>query len=165
MSGQDELANIDGPVLPGDVRDDDMEPGSVRKHRVDEWLGEIDPPAGRLQHALDEVAQLPGGQDRGGQLRGAAPCNENSTGLIHPNFFNRGVVEIGLQRSETRDRVVDAPCHLSPIVQRRQRAGQSPFVVLGNDLVDESADARGVGGRIQSTPSYKLTNLVFDDRD
>ena len=61
----------------------------VLKHRVDEWRRQIDPTSGRLEHLLDQVADLPVVQDRGGQLRPAAPGDKHPVGLVDPTEGTR----------------------------------------------------------------------------
>jgi hypothetical protein len=52
---QHELADVDRHVPAGDVGNDDVQPGAVGHHRVDERLAHVDPASRRAQHPLDEV--------------------------------------------------------------------------------------------------------------
>ena len=54
----DELADVDAPVLTGDVRNHDVQTGSVGEHRIYERRTEVNPTTGRLQHPLHQVADL-----------------------------------------------------------------------------------------------------------
>ena len=65
----DELADVDAPVGPGDVGDDHVEPGAVGQGGVDERRRQVHPAPRRLQHPLDEVAHLVGGQERAWSAR------------------------------------------------------------------------------------------------
>ena len=119
----DELADVDRPVLPGDVRDDHVQPRPVRQHRVDERAREVDPAAGGLEHPLDEVADVVGGQDRGGQL-GDAPAGDEHLGrLVDPDLLDRRVVEVRLQRTEPGDGVLH---RLHGVRRCSARAGRPP---------------------------------------
>src|SRR6185312_14861680 len=88
----DELADVDDPVLAGDVRDDDVQPRAVGQHRVDERRGQVDPAAAGLEHALDQVAHLVGRQDGGRQLRDTAPGHEHLGRLVDPDLLDLRVV-------------------------------------------------------------------------
>ena len=105
---EDELADVDRPVLAGDVRDDDVQAAAVGQHRVDERRGQVDPAARGLEHPLDQVAHLVGGQDRRGQLvRPPLRATNTRPGLVDPDLLDRRVVEVALQRAEAGDRVSD----------------------------------------------------------
>ncbi len=77
------------------------------EHRVHEGARQVDPTAGGLQHPLDEVPDLARGEDRRGQLAPAATGDEHPAGLVQPDLLDLGIVEVGLQRPEPGDRVVD----------------------------------------------------------
>lgn len=78
----DELADIDEPVLSGDVRDDDMEPRAVGQDRVDERGAEVDATAARAEHPLDEVLDVVGSQERRRQLGHPVASDEDTGGVI-----------------------------------------------------------------------------------
>ena len=88
VRGHDELADVQAEVLAGDVRDHRVQPAPVRQQRVDERRGQVEPPAGRLEHPLDQVAHLVGGQHDGRQLGAAVPGDEHPAGLVDPDLLD-----------------------------------------------------------------------------
>ena len=72
------------------------------KDRVNERVGQIHPSAGGLQHPLDQVADLIGAQDRGGQLAAAATGNEDPTRLVDPDLLDVAVVEVAAEAGRSR---------------------------------------------------------------
>jgi hypothetical protein len=80
-------------VPPGDVRDDDVQPGAVREHRVDEGRRQVDPAPGGLEHLLHQVADLAVVEDRGGELGAAALGDEDPPGLVDPDLLDRRIVQ------------------------------------------------------------------------
>ena len=100
--GQHEPSDVDGPMAAGDVGDDDVQPRAVGQGGVDEGLGEVEAAAAGHQHPLDEIADLLVAEDGRGQFADAAAGDEDPAGLVDPQLFDRGVVEVRLQRSELR---------------------------------------------------------------
>ena len=54
----DELTDVDVPVVLRDVSDDDVQAGAVQKGRVDERRGQIDSSSRAAEHPLHQVADL-----------------------------------------------------------------------------------------------------------
>ncbi len=87
-----------------DVRDDDVQPRAVGERGVDEGRAEVDAAAAGLEHPLDEVAHLVGGQDRRSQLGDAATRDEHPARLVDPDLLDGRVVEVLLQRRHSPPR-------------------------------------------------------------
>jgi len=151
-------------VLAGDLRDDDVQLRTVRQHRVDERRREIDAPAGRPQHPLDELGHLAGGEDQRGELRAAPARDEHAAGLVDPDLLDRPVVEERLQRTEPGDRVEHGTRHVCRIAERRQRRRHRAIEVLTDHIVDQPAHHVRFGDRIDATPADEFANLALDDR-
>src|SRR3954451_3656079 len=164
-SPYDELANVDRPVLPRDVRYDDVDPAAVRQCRVNEGLGQVDAAVTGPPHSLDEVTDLTVGQQSRRQLAAPLPGNKDPTGVVDPDLLDGRVVEVGLQRSIAGHGVIDRPRREIGVTEGRQAAGQRAFVVLGDDLVDEATYGRRVGGGIEPPTTDELAHLVLDSTD
>src|SRR3954449_6168960 len=98
---QHELADVDRHVPAGDVRNDDVQAGSVGHHRVDERLAHVDPPSRRTQHPLDQVGQLTGAEDGRGQLAAAAPGDEHPARLVDPELTRDARLRVVTDGNET----------------------------------------------------------------
>ena len=140
----DELADVDLPVRPADVRDDNVQPGPVGQGGVDERAAQVDPPPAALQHPLDEVAHVVGGEDGGRQLGDPASCDEDLARLVDPDLLDGRVVEVLLQRPVARDDGEDRVHRRSHVSQRRQASVQRPLVIVLDRVLDETADLEGV---------------------
>jgi hypothetical protein len=64
-----------------------VQPVPVRHHHVDERRGHVDAAVGGLEHPLDQVADVVGGQDGGGQLVPAVAGDEDAVGLVDPDLL------------------------------------------------------------------------------
>src|SRR4051812_16430317 len=106
-SPYDELANVDRPVLPRDVRYDDVDAAAVRQCRVNEGLGQVDAAVAGPQHSPDEVPALPVGEESRPQLAAPLPGNEDPTGFVDPDPPDVWVVGVVLKRSGARHCVKD----------------------------------------------------------
>jgi hypothetical protein len=159
------LSDVHRPVRPGDVRDDDVQPGPVGECGVDERAAQVHPAAGGLEHPLDQVTDLDGGQDRGRELVQAAPGDEHLARLVDPDLLDRGVVEVGLQRAVAGHLVQDQLDRAAGVRQRRQGAGERALVVVGDGVLDQPTDPRRVVGRVQATATDQLAHLVGHDGD
>jgi hypothetical protein len=136
---------------------------AVGQRRVDERLGQVDAPAARPQHALDEVAHLRVGQQRRRQLAATLTRDEHPPRLVDPDLLDRRVVEEDLQRAVARHRVEHRARGVLEVHQRRQCTTQGALVVVGEDLGDKTAYGHRLGHRIQPASPNELTHLVLDD--
>src|SRR4051794_32947237 len=152
-----------GRVPPGDIRDHHVQPRPVREHRVDERRREVHPPTGRLQHPLDELADLRRAEDGVRQLRPTGPRDEHATWLVDPYLLDGRVVEVALQRTESGDRVVQETCRMRLVRHGWQAARQRPLVVVGQDVVDQPTDRTAVDFWVQPASPDELTDLTLDD--
>ena len=124
-----------------------------------------DPPAGALEHALDQGWDLLLGEDGGGELAATVTGDEDAARLVDPDLLDGGVVEVGLQGAVARDGVVDAPGGRARVAQRWQCRGQAPQFVGTDDLLDEAADRRRLGGGVQPLVADDVADLGVDDLD
>jgi len=158
----DELADVDGDVPAGDVRDHRVQPGAVRQGGVDERGADVEPAAAAAQHSLHQVADVGGSEDRGGQLAAAPPGDEDAARLVDPDLLDLGVVQPALQRAEAGDRVEHGPPDPSRVGDRWQRRGQHPLRVVRDDLVDQRPGLVRRADRVQPAPPHQLAYLVLD---
>ncbi|HVA61346.1 MAG TPA: hypothetical protein VNG13_12550 [Mycobacteriales bacterium] len=163
VRGQHELADVQRPVPPGDIRDHHVQPGPVGKHGVDEGLRYIHPSTRGLQHLLDQVADLRVGEDRGGQLAAAGPGHEDPSRFVDPDLLHGRIVEERLEWPEPGHGVVNHPGDPTWVGEHRQVGAEAPLVVVGHDLVHQTADGRRVGGRVEATAAHQLADFVLDD--
>lgn len=158
----DELADVQRPVLASDIRDDDVQPTAVCEQRVNERRGEVEPAARRLEHALDEVPYGLRREQRRCQLGPAMAGDEDPTWLVHPDLLDRFVVEIALQRPETRDGVEDLLRHARCVLERWDGPAETSFVVRPDRLVDQTADRIEVSRGVQTPPTHRVAHLRVD---
>ena len=64
-----------------------MEARAVGQRRIDERLAQVDAAPGRVEHALDEVADGGIRQRQRHALRHAAPRDEDAVGRVDPHFL------------------------------------------------------------------------------
>jgi hypothetical protein len=124
-----ELADVDRHVAPGDVRDDDVQPGPVRQRRVDERVGQIDPTSGRSEHPFHEVADVALAEDDVGELRHPGTCHEHLGRLVDPDLLDARVVQQGLDRPEAGHRGEHLTRHAVLVVDERCGVVQRVLVV------------------------------------
>ena len=121
----DELADVDrasaSRVMSGMTTCSRDPSGSVASTKGER---QVDAPARRLEHPLDEVAHLVGGEDRRGQLGDAAAGDEDLCRLVDPDLLDLGVVEVLLQRPEPGDGVEHRLHGALEVAQRRETAVQ-----------------------------------------
>jgi len=72
--------------LVREVRLPTCNPVTLRKHRVHERLRQVDPPAARLQHPLDQLLLLGAAEDDVGQLVSSAASDEDTAGVVDPEL-------------------------------------------------------------------------------
>ena len=123
---------------------------------------QVQPPAGRLEHPLHQVADLVGGQHDGGQFGAAVPGDEDPAGLVDPDLLDRRIVEEALQRAESGQGVEDVPDRAGPVQQRRQRRHRHPLLVVRDHLVDQQPGGPVVGDRVDAAPADQFPDLVVD---
>ena len=161
----DELADVDLPVGPADVGDDDVQSRSVREDGVDERGAEVDPATAGLEHPLDEVAHLVGREDGRGQLGDAPARDEDLGGLVDPDLLDRGVVEVLLERSVTgHDRQYRMHGE-ARVAERRQPPVERSLVVVLHGVLHESPHGLGVARRVETRTADQLADLALDVAD
>ena len=162
--GDDELADVDGQMPPGDARDHHMQSRAIGKLGVHERLAQVQPAAGQPQHPFDQVGNLLGGQDDRGQLRASTPGDEDPAGLVDPDLLDLPVVEELLQLAEASDLVEHRAGRLPWIGQRRQGGNRCPVKVIGHHLLDQPAGGVRFQHRIERAATDEFAHLVLDDR-
>jgi hypothetical protein len=130
---------------------------------VDEGGRHVDPSTRGAQHPLDEVGQFAGREDRRRQLAAAALGDEHPAGLVDPDLLDLRVVQVPLQRPEAGHPVQYVADDGLRVADRRQRRGQRPLRVLGDDIAHEHAHRSRVGQRVETAPADQLTDLAVHD--
>ena len=165
VGAHDVLADVDGPVLAGDVRDHHVQPLAARQRGVDERARQVAPAPGHLEHLLDQIADLTGREDRGGQFGITAPRDEHPSGGVDPDLLDVIVLEVLLQGPEP-GHSVDHGLHRGLRVgERRNRAEHRTLVVVGHGVGHQIADALVVAHRIEAAAADQFADLVLQDRD
>ena len=86
------LSNIDGPVFPGDVGNNDVESGAIGKRGINERLRHIDSPPGVTEHSLDQPPHFCSFQF---DLHSSThPCgrHKHRMGAVDPHFLDLWVI-------------------------------------------------------------------------
>jgi hypothetical protein len=161
-STQGVLADVDGAEAPGDALEHDVQPVAVGEHGVDEGLTPVDAAAAALEHPFDQLADLGARQHRRGQLVPSTTRDEDLARLVDPDLLDLVIVEVGLERAETRD----AGDHLGDDAGRirhpRHLAGEAPLVVRADRLLGQPAYGGGVVLRVDTLGTDPLTHLLVD---
>ena len=100
---QHELADVDRGEAAADALEHHVQPMALRQHRVDEGLADVDPPAARLEHPLDQLLHLRRAQHQVGQLVPPVAGHEDPARVVDPDLLDARVVEERLQRPEAGD--------------------------------------------------------------
>ena len=108
-------------------------------------------------------ATCPARQDRRGQLAAAAPGDEHPARLVDPDLLDLRVVEVALQRPEAGHPVEHVADDGLRVADRRQRRGQRPLGVVGDDVAHQHPHRRRVGERVEPAPADQLADLAVDD--
>jgi len=158
-----ELADIDGPVTPGDVRDHDVQPGAVRERRIHERGGHVQAPARARQHPFHKVPDLLVRQRNGGQLRFAIARHIDFIRRVEPDFLDARVVQEWLECTEARHSVEDKSPGRLQRAQRGQRRQEGPFVVVADRRLDQAPDFAGLPQGVKAPPADQFTDLVLNN--
>jgi hypothetical protein len=73
------------------------------------------------------------------------------------------VVEVALQRAEAGHPVQHVPGDGLRVTDRRQRRGQRPLGVVGDDIAHQHPDRPRLGERVEPAPADQLTDLAVHD--
>jgi hypothetical protein len=103
VGAEHEPPDVDRPVAPGDVGDDDVEPGTVAQGGVDEWAGEVDPAATGPEHELDQVVDVLLAEHGGGQLRPSGLGHYQGSAIHATREVHRGQAGIYVRISRVRN--------------------------------------------------------------
>jgi hypothetical protein len=164
VGAEHEPPDVDRPVAPGDVGDDDVEPGTVAQGGVDERAGEVDPAAAGPEHELDQVVDVLLAEHGGGQLGPSGLGHEHLARFVDPDLLDVRVVEEGLERAHADHPVGHRLGHLPGVGQRGHARDQPPVGVVGDHFVDELAHGDRVAvARVEPAPSDQLADLDLDD--
>ncbi|MCY1224040.1 hypothetical protein D9M72_361830 [compost metagenome] len=88
-----ELADVDRPVSPRHIRNDDVQPGSVGEGRIYKRRRHIKPAPRGFQHAFHQVPHLLVRETKRGEFGFAVACHVDFVGCVEPNFFDGGVIQ------------------------------------------------------------------------
>ena len=163
----DELADVDAPVVAGDVRDHDVQPAAVGQHRVDERRADRStrrPEDFSIRSTRSRTWSCD--EQRGGQLGDPWRATNTRAGLVDPDLLDRRVVEVLLQRAEAR-----RPCPTPrgtrrvDVGEHRHPAAHRPLVVVGDGLGHQPAHLALVARRVEARATDQLTHLALERVD
>src|SRR5699024_5448189 len=103
--------DVDGPVLPGDAGDHDVQAGAVRQQGVHEGGAHVQAATAGDQHPLDDPADLGVAEHDRGQLAAPVARAEDLGRRVQPDLLDARVVEHLLQRAEPADPCGDLGDH------------------------------------------------------
>jgi hypothetical protein len=83
--------------------------------------------------------------------------------MVDPDLLDLRVVEVALQRAEAGHPVQHVADHGLDIGNRRQRRGQRPLGVVGDDVANEHPNRSGIDEGIETPSADQLTDLAVDD--
>src|SRR5690606_6648469 len=115
-----------------------------------------------LEHPLDEVADLIGGQDGRREFRDPSPGDEDLSRFVDPDLFDRRVVEVLLQRPVTRNDGEDRVDCGSSVSQLRQTSVERALVIVLDRVLNESTNLPAVARRVETGASDQFPDLVLD---
>lgn len=153
------LADVDRPVLGGNGWDDDVEPLSPGELGVDEGAGQVQAAPGGPQHPLDQNREVLTLQDRGGQLGASGAGDEDSAGGVDPDLLNGLVVEVALERAQSRHGVEHVGACPLGVDERRDESGVGATQIVLLGLGDELVEFGGVLERVDAASAHQLANL------
>lgn len=159
------LADVDREVRARDVGDHDVEPLPARQPCVDERAGQVEPPAGGLEHPFHQVAHLLGGQDRAGQLGDAAPGDVHVRRRIDPDLLDLRIVQVRLQRSQPANSVMDLPDNFGHVWQLEENAARGAVRIVRSGLLHELGEPLRFGHRVHATTPDELAHLALQQGD
>ena len=139
-----------------------MQALAAGKGCVDERAGQVQAPAGDLEHAFDQVTDLGRFEDRGGQLGLAVAGDEHLVRSVDPDLLDRRVVEVGLERAEAAERVFQGLSGAGAVDQRWRMAAQGAVVVVVQRLADQVPQTGAVAHRVDAASSDQLAHLVLE---
>lgn len=140
-----------------------MQAQAVRRGSVDERRGQVDPSAGGGQHPFDQISHLPRGEHHRGELRYPIARDEHASRRDDPNFFDAGVVEEGLQRSESSEGCDDLPRGLMLVGDQRKRAAQCPLAVTLQLVAHILLGERVIRGQVDALTAQAHPHVLGDD--
>ncbi len=161
----DVLADVHGPVAARHVRDGHVQPLAPGQRGVHERARQVEAPAGRAEHLLDEVAHLGGGEHGGRELGPPAARDEHLRRGVDPDLLDLGVVEVGLERAETRHGVDERAAGGDGVGERRDDAQGAARLVVGDGVAHELVDGGAVAQRVHPAPAHELAHLVLEHAD
>ena len=153
------LADVDRPVLGRDGRDDDVKPLSPGELGVDEGAGQVQPAPGGPQHPLDQNSEVLALQDRGGQLGASGAGDEDAAGGVDPDLLNGLVIEVALERSQTRHGVQHVGTRPRRVDKRGDESGVGTTQIVLLGLGDELLEVGGVLEGVDAASAHQLANL------
>lgn len=139
-----------------------MEPVAVREHRVDERLTHVDPAAARLEHALDELADLSSREHCRRELVASAACDEDLGGLVDPDLLHLGIVQIRLEGTEAGDPRDNLGDHAARLLDAGDLPGEAPLVMEPDGLLGQPAYGAGLVLRIDPLRADPLAHTLID---
>lgn len=139
-----------------------MKPASVRQRGIDKWLAQIDPPARALQHALDQIAHRGIAEHERRAIGDAAASEEDPVGGVQPHFFDRWVIEIGLQRAEAGECREHLTQTARFVINRRDAPRRRKIVVPAQFGTHDICRAIGFGRGVKPLGANALAHALGD---
>ena len=165
VRAQQELADVDRGEAAGDPLEHDVEPVTLRQHRVDEGRADVDAPPARLEHPLDQLVDLRGVEPEVGQLVPATARDEDPLRGVDPHLLDLGVVEEGLQRAEAGDPGDQLADHRAVVGDRRHGTGEAELVVVADDVLGDAAYDERLALRVDALAADALAHLAVEAQD
>jgi hypothetical protein len=160
-----ELPDVDRGVVARDAVEHHMQPVATGKQGIDEGLGQVHPPARRLQHPLNQIPHLRGRQHRRGQLMPTLPRHEHPIRPVDPDLLHRRIIQIPLQRAEPshpRNQLLD---HRPRIRQRQHHTRKTAFVVRTHRRLSKPPHRSHICKRINAITTDLVTNRLVQRLD
>ena len=134
-----------------------MQPGSVRKQRIDKRLAHVNATARGAQHPLDGVAHDRLGEHDRRELATAPSRAEDVSRIVPPHLFDVRIVEKPLQRPISRDAVVEVAGPQLEVAASRGLIGRRHLV---EHIEDSGAHGGGIDQRIRAAIANEGTHPV-----
>ncbi len=136
--------------------------GPVCWQQLDERAADVDPATAGLEHALDQLLHLGGGEHQVCQLVTTVAGDENPARVVDPDLLDRRIVEEGLQRSEPGDPGDQLADDRLGVRDRDDGAGEAALVVVADHALGDAPHHRGVALRVDPFAAHQLADMLVE---
>jgi hypothetical protein len=157
-----ELADVDGAEAPADAFQYDVQPMPLGQHGVDERATDVDSTTAGLEHPLDQLLHLGRGEHQVRELVTTVAGDEDPARVVDPNFFDGGIVQERLQRTEPGDPGDQLADDGLGIRDRGDGTGEAALVVVADHALRDPAHHRGVPLWVHPFAAHQLTNMLVE---